>query len=213
MDAHPANCSGSGTPGTPSSSVWGRGRGRGTSPRPTCAVRRGGGHCERYYGRGPAPPDQRTLPPSPSCPLVSRQCGKISGFAAKTADGATTTQQSTRGGRRNTTIYLGGRCRAEAAGVVEEAAMTAATAAALVRCWCGNREGKWKRLLSCRKRSGRHTNEGKMPEKRRPTATTGAARERGDGGGSRRSGQGGCRSEYLLMLLLRGQRWPERAGQ
>ena len=40
------------------------------------------------------PPDQRTLPPTPSCPLASRQCGKIGGFAAKTADGATATQQS-----------------------------------------------------------------------------------------------------------------------
>ena len=103
LGAHPSNYSGSGTPGTPSSSVWGRGRGRGTSPRPTCAVRRGA-HCARYYGRGSAPPDQRTLPPSPSCPLVSRQCGKISGFAAKTADGATATQQSTRGGAQHNNL-------------------------------------------------------------------------------------------------------------
>ena len=41
--AHPANCSRPGTPGTPASSVWGRWRGRQTSSRPTCAVRRGGG--------------------------------------------------------------------------------------------------------------------------------------------------------------------------
>ena len=91
--------------------------------------------------------------------------------------------------------------------------MTASTAAALVCCWWGNREGKWKRLLSCRKRSGRHTNEGRTPEKRRLTATAGAARERGDGGDSRRSGQGGRPGEYLLLLLLRGQRWPGRAGR
>jgi hypothetical protein len=118
--------------------------GEAEEPLPGLPVRLegGGAHCELYHGREPAPPDQRTLPPSPSCPLASRQCGKISGFAAKTADGATATQQSTRGGARNTAIYLGGRCRAEAAGVVEEAAMTAATAAVLVRCWWGNREGK-----------------------------------------------------------------------
>ena len=54
----------------------------------------------------------------------------------------------------------------EAAGVVEKAVMTTATAADFVRWWCVNREGKWKRLLSYQKRSGRHTNEGGTPDKR-----------------------------------------------
>ena len=57
------------------------------------------------------PPDQRTPPSTPPCPLASRWRGKRGGVAETTADGATATQQSTRGGARNTTIYLGGRCR------------------------------------------------------------------------------------------------------
>ena len=79
------------------------------------------------------------------------------------------------GGRPTQQSTWTGAVVTEVAGVVEEAAMMAAMAAALVRCWCGNREGKWKRLRSCRKQSGRHTNEGGTPEKRRPTATAGAA--------------------------------------
>ena len=55
--------------------------------------------------------DQRTPPSTPPRPLALRRRGKIGGLAVKTADGATATQQSTRGGARNTTIYLGGRCR------------------------------------------------------------------------------------------------------
>ena len=160
------------------------------------------------------PPDQRTPPSTPPCPLASgvaaaRQNRRPRGDDGRRSDGDTTINQWGRAQHNNLPVL--GAVVTEAAGVVEEAAMTAATAAALVRCWWGNREGKWKRLLSCRKRSGRHTNEGGTPEKRRPTATAGAARERGDGGGSRRSGQGGRRGEYLLLLLLRGQRWPGRA--
>ena len=51
------------------------------------------------------PPDQRTPPPTPSCPLASQQCGKIGGLAETTADDVTATQQSISGGMPNTTIY------------------------------------------------------------------------------------------------------------
>ena len=124
---------------------------------------------------------------------AARQNRRPRGDNGRRSDGNTTLNQW--GCAQHNNLPVLGAVVTEAAGVVEEAAMTAATAAALVRCWCGNREGKWKRLLSCRKRSGRHTNEGGTPEKRRPTATAGAARERGDGGGSRRSGQGGRRGK------------------
>ena len=124
------------------------------------------------------PPDQRTPPSTPPCPLASgvaaaRQNRRPRGDDGRRSDGDTTINQWGRAQHNNLPVL--GAVVTEAAGVVEEAAMTAATAAALVRCWWGNREGKWKRLLSRGKRSGRHTNEGGTPDKKGPTATAGGS--------------------------------------